>query len=146
VYHKNLFPATCLGAGSDIGPPAHLRQVATFPTFDPCGGVGLSEDGRFVYLRRADGRLTKIDPQGKVIWESQVPTGYVPTAPTEQGGMVGVCSGVGLVSAVDAATGRVRWQYQATPQLYVLSRVTVSQGVAYVSGMDGSVTALTGPR
>jgi outer membrane protein assembly factor BamB len=53
---------------------------------------------------------------------------------------------VGLVSAVDAATGRVRWQYQATPQLYVLSRVAMSQGVAYVSGMDGSVTALAGPR
>jgi len=132
---------------SVVHAPSGIRLSAAedtenFPAFGQCGGVGLSEDGRFLYLRRTHGKLTKIDPEGKVIWESEVPTGYVPTAPTEQGGVVYVCSSTGRVSAVEAATGRQRWQYQVTPQLYVLSRVTAAQGVAYVSGMDGSVTAL----
>lgn len=144
----NVFVADRAYWLSVVHAPTGIRLSAAedtenFPAFDQCGGVGLSEDGRFIYLRRTDGRLTKINPEGKVIWESEVPTGYVPTAPTERDGVVYVCSSTGRVSAVEAATGRLRWQYQATPQLYVLSRVTTAQGVVYVSGMDGSVTALT---
>ncbi len=42
----------------------------------------------------------------------------------------------------NARDGKLLWKYQATPLLYVFDQVTVADGVVYVSGMDGSITAL----
>jgi hypothetical protein len=36
------------------------------------------------------------------------------------------------------------WRYQATPLSYVLSGVGASGSIAYVSGTDGSLTAIGG--
>ncbi len=112
---------------------SHLTGVA---------GVGLAADGAAVYLRRTRGRLDKVDAAGKLLWSAEVPTGAVPTAPTEAGGAVYVCSNHGMLSALSAADGKLRWQYQCTPSLYVLGGVGASGSTAWVVGTDGSLTAL----
>jgi outer membrane protein assembly factor BamB len=104
--------------------------------------VALSADGQYVYLRKFDSKLEKMDSTGKVIWSVDVPAGMVPAAPTEVGGTVYVCGNRGTVSAVSASDGKVLWQYDSTPSLYVLAGVGASDSTAYVVGVDGSLTAL----
>lgn len=109
---------------------------------DKVAGVGLSEDGRSLYLRKTDGKLVKTDLAGKTIWSAETGVNAVPTAPVENDGVVYAASGTGLVSAVSAPDGRVLWQYQVSPKLFVLSSVTAHGGLAFVSGMDGTLTAI----
>ncbi|MGB9619803.1 MAG: PQQ-binding-like beta-propeller repeat protein, partial [Armatimonadota bacterium] len=104
--------------------------------------TGLSEDGRFVYLRKTDGNLEKIDTAGNVIWSTPCKMGYVPAAPMEKDGVVYVASGLGLVSAVSAQDGKILWQYQASPQLFVMSSVISDGKLAYVTSFDGMLTAI----
>ena len=104
--------------------------------------VGLSEDGKFVYLRRTDGNLEKLDSSGKSIWSSPALTGYVPTPPTEKNGAVYVCSAKGIVSAISADAGKLLWQYQGSPQLYVMSSVACDGTNAYVTAFDGYLTSI----
>ncbi len=108
--------------------------------------VGLSADGQSVYLRRNNNKLDKVDSTGKTIWSADVPTGMVPAAPTEVDGVVYVCGNKGTVSAISAADGKVLWQYDSTPTLYVLAGVGASGSTAYVVGTDGSLTALSTPK
>jgi len=110
---------------------------------DKVSGVGVSQDGQFVYLRKTDGNLVKADSDGNELWKAPTQMGYVAASTTEQNGVVYVCSGLGLISAVSASDGKILGQYQATPQLYVFSAVTADNGVVFVSGMDGSVTAIS---
>lgn len=105
-------------------------------------GVGLSEDGQSVYLRCTTNKLQKVDSTGKTIWSVDVPAGMVPTAPTERNGVVYVCGNKGTLSAVSASEGKVLWQYETTPSLYVLAGVGASGSTSYVVGLDGSLTAL----
>ena len=79
---------------------------------------------------------------GTDLWTADCSLNSIPTSPVEKDGMVYVCSGRGLVSAVNAADGKIAWQYMALPLLYVMSDVSVGNGLAYVSGLDGSLTAL----
>ena len=104
--------------------------------------VALSADGQSVYLRRNSNKLEKVDSTGKTIWSADVPTGMVPAAPMEANGVVYVCGNRGTVSAVSAVDGKVLWQYDSTPSLYVLAGVGASGSTAYVVGTDGSLTAL----
>ncbi len=117
--------------------------------FDPdCVGVGISEDGKAIYEREPGYPtgtfvgLRKTDLDGNEIWKINIDVDTVPTAPVEKDGIVYVVSKLGLVQAFKAADGSALWEYQATPLLYVLSKVEVSDSVVYVTGMDGSVTAL----
>jgi outer membrane protein assembly factor BamB len=48
----------------------------------------------------------------------------------------------GTVIALDAGTGKQLWSYQCTPRLYVFSDPVADGERVYVTGMDGSVTAL----
>ncbi len=105
-------------------------------------GVGLSEDGKSVYLRCTTNKLEKVDSTGKTIWSVEVPAGMVPTAPTECNGIVYICGNRGTLSAVSASDGKLLWQYDTTPSLYVLAGVGASGTTAYVVGLDGSLTAL----
>ncbi len=109
---------------------------------DRCTSVGLSEDGKAVYLRKPWVSLTKIDLDGSEIWSVPAEVDSVPAAPVEKDGVVYVASRLGLVQAFRASDGTELWKYQATPLLYVLSEVDAADGVVYISGMDGSVTAI----
>jgi len=104
--------------------------------------VSLSEDGKFVYLRKTDGNLEKIDSSGQSIWTCPAMLGYIPTPPTEKSGVVYVCSGKGVVSAISADAGKLLWQYQASPQLFVMSSVACDGTNAYVTAFDGYLTAI----
>ena len=68
--------------------------------------------------------------------------GAIPTAPTEKNGVVYVCSGKGTVSAIAADSGKILWQYQASPQLFVMSSVACDGANAYVTAFDGTLTAI----
>jgi outer membrane protein assembly factor BamB len=110
-----------------------LRKVAA---------TGLSEDGKSVYLRQTDGQLTKVDSSGKQLWSVGAHLGAIPTAPIEKNGVVYVCSSKGTVSAVSAQNGKVLWQYQASPQLFVMSSLACDGLNAYLTAFDGTLTAI----
>ncbi len=105
--------------------------------------AGISEDGRFVYLRRTDGNLEKIDSSSKSIWATPCKMGHIAAAPVEKDGTVYVVSGLGLVSAIAVDSGKIIWQYQASPQLYVMSSVACDGRRVYVTDFGGSLTAVT---
>lgn len=111
-------------------------------SLDKVSAVALSGDGDHLYLRRNGGALTKTDLDCRTVWESDVSMDEVPAAPVESDGVVYVCSKRGLVTAVSEVDGAVVWRYQATPSSYVLSSAVAADGVAYVSGTDGSLTAI----
>jgi outer membrane protein assembly factor BamB len=114
-------------------PVSSLRRVSA---------TGLSEDGKFVYLRRTNGDLTKIDSSGKEFWSTPASVGVIPTAPTEKNGVVYVCSGKGTVSALAADSGKTLWQYQGSPQLFVMCSVACDGVNAYLTAFDGTLTAI----
>ena len=108
-----------------------------------CSAIGSSQDGRSVYARTLDDKLAKYDADGKLVWEADVPLGRFPIPPTEQAGRVYVCSNRGLLTVLDAATGRILWTYQVTPRLHVMAAVAVDdQGTVYTADMDGVLTAI----
>jgi outer membrane protein assembly factor BamB len=122
---------------------------------DPVSGAKLAErkdissvaaaaDERAVYLRGTDGHLRKVAAAGQELWSALAQTNVVPSAATERDGVVYSTSATGRVHALDAADGHQLWEYQATPGLYVFSDPVVHDGVVYVTGMDGSLTALRG--
>lgn len=104
--------------------------------------VTLSGDGQYVYLRRTDQKVSKVDCSGKAVWTADVPADWFPPAPTEENGVVYVCGKRGTTSAISASDGKVLWQYDATPTQYVLAGVGAAGSTAYVVGTDGSLTAL----
>jgi outer membrane protein assembly factor BamB len=105
-------------------------------------GTGVSEDGKFAYLRKTKGDLAKVDSTGKEIWSVPAHLGFIPTAPTEKNGVVYVCSGKGHVSAIAADSGKLLWEYQASPQLFVMCSVACDGENAYLTAFDGSLTAI----
>jgi outer membrane protein assembly factor BamB len=128
-----------------------MLTILNAETGEPAGSMrgvsatGLSEDGKFVYLRKLDGEVAKIDSTGKELWSVRAHVGAIPTAPTEKNGVVYVSSGKGTVSAIAADSGKILWQYQGSPQLFVMSSVACDGARAYVTAFDGSLTALRCP-
>lgn len=111
-------------------------------TQEGVAAAGLSEDGQYIYLRKTTGNLVKMDADQNVIWEVEAELNALPIAPVEKSGIVYVASAQGKVSAVSARFGRILWQYQASPQLFVMAGVG-SDGVnAYVPAFDGHLTAI----
>jgi len=149
---KYYSPADCgpVAAGGKVFIPDRHHDLSIIDaasgtvvsSIEKCSGVGLSEDGTAVYLRRNTGNLTKIDLEGNEIWSVPADLDRTPAAPVEKDGTVYIASGPGLVRAIRAADGAELWQYQATPKLFVMSSVEAADGVAYVTGMGGSVTAI----
>ncbi|MBP7747652.1 MAG: PQQ-binding-like beta-propeller repeat protein [Phycisphaerae bacterium] len=110
-------------------------------------GIAAGADGETLYARTNDDRVLKLNARGEPVWEAKVPAGRFPIAPTVHDDRVYVCSNRGLLSVLDAQTGKPVWNYQATPGLFVMAPVTVDAGdaagpVCYVAGMDGSLTAV----
>ena len=73
-------------------------------------------------------------------WEYTPDLAHVPTAPTAAGGLVFVSGDDGVVRAIDAKSGALRWSL-ATPSA-IKYPPTLSDGRAYVGGGDGHVYAL----
>jgi outer membrane protein assembly factor BamB len=47
-----------------------------------------------------------------------------------------------MVSAIAADSGKLLWQYQASPQLYVMCSVACDGANAYLTAFDGTLTAI----
>ena len=95
-----------------------------------------------MYLRKLNGEVVKIDGSAKELWSVRAHVGAIPTAPTEKDGVVYVSSGKGTVSAIAADRGKVLWQYQASPQLFVMCSVACDGVNAYLTAFDGTLTAI----
>jgi len=108
-----------------------------------CSAIGFSEDKTSLYLRSTSQPLSKTDLDGNVLWESSAVLGRFPVTPLEKDGKVFVCNNTGMFNAIDAETGKVLWRYQVTPKLYVMSGLSVNDGVVYTTGMDGYITAFS---
>lgn len=104
--------------------------------------VAASGESSAVYLRGTDGNLRKVAVDGRELWSAPAQTNVVPSAAVERDGVVFSTSATGRLHALDAEDGHRLWEYQTTPGLYVFSDPVVRDGVVYVTGMDGSVTAL----
>jgi outer membrane protein assembly factor BamB len=80
-------------------------------------------------------------------WSQRIASGDLPTAPVAAGGLVFVADRNGVVKALDASDGSIRWQaYTAGP---VYFPPAVDQGRAFVGSADGHVYAFeaaTGKR
>ena len=125
-----------------------ILDAATGERINALSGVaaaGPSADGKSVYLRKTTGDLVKINSQGEAIWSAPAELNAIPTAPAEKDGVVFVASARGKVSAVNAADGKILWQYQASPQLFVMSSVASDGKNAYVTAFDGTVSAIKVP-
>ena len=110
-------------------------------SWDACSAVAASVDGESLYLRRTDGRLTKMRPDGEVVWDVQAGMSSVPAPPVEHRGVVYAASGGGVVRAISADDGKELWAYQATPGSYMFASPAAGGGRIYVASMDGFVTA-----
>ncbi|MCP4589964.1 MAG: PQQ-binding-like beta-propeller repeat protein [bacterium] len=105
--------------------------------------IAPAPDNRSLFYRKLRDGCGLMAGDGKVLWESDVPAGRFPIPPTLRDGKIYVCSNRGLLSVLDAADGTMLWTYQVTPGSYVMASPAVdADGVCYVAGVDGSVTAL----
>jgi outer membrane protein assembly factor BamB len=103
--------------------------------------TGLATDGLSVLVRRA-GALARLNGEGAVQWSVEVALGTVAAPPVEEKGIVYACSSTGLLVAVDLSTGKMLWQRQVTPRLYVLAAPAAKEHQVFVAGMDGSITCV----
>lgn len=110
---------------------------------EKCVAVASSDDGRFVYVRHTDGRVSKRDTDGAVIWTTEVPTGAVATPPVPAGELVWVISDRGMLSALDAETGAVLAQQRIMRDLFAFAAPAYDGERVYVADMAGRITALT---
>lgn len=102
--------------------------------------VAACTDGSSVFVRRGAG-LAKLDGSGNVVWSIACEAGRIPAAPAAGAGRVVLVSSTGLLQVFDEK-GQLRWSYQVTPGLYVMSPPTIAGGRVYVSDMAGRVTCL----
>lgn len=110
-------------------------------TEEGASAVGAATDGN-VYLRRSGDRLSKLRPDGSVVWERAVKIGFVPVPPVEADGCVWVVSSLGLLSALDARTGALLGEFQVSPQLYVFAAPAARGNDCYVVDEGGHLLAL----
>jgi len=109
-----------------------------------CSAIGLSEDGKSLYLRNLSDPMKKTDLDGKTLWVSQAKGGRLPVSPLEKNGTVYICSNDGLLQAVCSKSGKTLWEFRISPKLYVMSGVAALDNVVYTTGLDGYVTAVEG--
>ncbi|MFQ6130623.1 MAG: PQQ-binding-like beta-propeller repeat protein [Armatimonadota bacterium] len=113
-----------------------------------CAAASGSAEGRFVYVRHTDNRVSKRLPDGSVVWEAQAPTGFIATPPVAAHGSVWMLSTLGTLCALDDETGRLAAQYKAFPDVYAFAAPACDGQRVYVADMAGHLLALapTWPR
>lgn len=108
--------------------------------------MGLSEDGKLVYVKTMDGELLGISTAAdhmEVAWKSelQLPYELTPSAITAADGLVFVPSHSGLVSAVNATDGKVVWQYKLSNAM--VNPMSTLSGRRLAAGtMDGKIALI----
>ncbi|SUI97404.1 Lipoprotein yfgL precursor [Sphingobacterium spiritivorum] len=109
--------------------------------------MGLSKDGQHVYVKTMDGQLLGISSRADsmdIVWQSklQLPYELTPSAIVSAGRYVFVPSQSGLVSAVNAKSGEIEWQYKISNGM--VNPILVSKKNSIIaSTMDGKVVSLS---
>jgi outer membrane protein assembly factor BamB len=110
-------------------------------TADRCAALATAEDGKAVYARRTDGRLTKLALDGKVLWDVQVPAGAVATPPVAAAGRVWLISSLGTLSVL-TPEGALVAQLKAFPDLFAFAAPAVDGNRVFLADAAGCLTAL----
>src|SRR5690606_4929204 len=108
--------------------------------------MGLSEDGKLVYVKTMDGQVLGVSTTAdtmQIDWRSalQLPYELTPSAITANDGQVFVPSHSGLVSGLDATSGAVAWQYKLSNAM-VNPMLPLKKQQLVASTMDGKVVCL----
>ncbi len=108
--------------------------------------MGLSADQKLVYVKTMDGDLLGVSVAGNsmdVVWKSalKLPYELTPSAIKTNGRLVFVPSHSGLLSAVNAKTGEVVWQYKISNGMLNPVAIHGQKGVI-ASTMDGKIVSL----
>lgn len=108
--------------------------------------MGLSTSKKRVYAKTMDGELIGVATTGdkmNVDWQStlKLPYELAPSAIYSDRNIVFVPNNSGLLSAVDAGSGQVLWQYKISNGM--VNPPLVLKNKVIVSTMDGKISALT---
>lgn len=108
--------------------------------------MGLSTNKKMVYAKTMDGELIGVSVVADsmdIIWKSslRLPYELTPSAIYSDRGVVFVPSSSGLLSAVDASSGVVLWQYKISNGM--INPPLVLKNKVIASTMDGKIVALT---
>jgi outer membrane protein assembly factor BamB/3',5'-cyclic AMP phosphodiesterase CpdA len=112
--------------------------------------IGISEDGKRVYVRTTENVIAAVSPGAggqEVVWETDAGFGHdINSAQlVEKGGTVFYGTKNGLLLALDAATGAVKWKHRVGVAL--LNTVTPLDGrQAVVTDFDGRVSLVASDR
>lgn len=109
--------------------------------------MGLAANGKYIYVKTMDGDLLGISSTGEkmnVAWASKLKLPYelTPSAIKTNRKLVFVPSHSGLLSAVDAKTGDVAWQYKISNGM-VNPVATKGNNQVIASTMDGKIVSLS---
>lgn len=104
--------------------------------------MGLSVDGKHVYVKTMDGNLYGVSTESDfmdISWKStlQLPYEISPTNIEAKGNLIIVPSNSGLLSAVNAKSGAVVWQYKISNAM--INPVYIYKKGVVVSTMDGKI-------
>lgn len=111
-------------------------------TMEKCVAVGPSPDGRSVYVRHTDNRVSKLNAEGVVVWTTVAPTGAIPAAPMCAHGRVLVASNLGVVSMLDAESGALLWSYRAFRDSFVFGSPAYDGRYVYAVDAAGRMVVL----
>lgn len=129
-------PAGAVLWQADLTPRSDVR--------DDASGGGLATDGATVYVATGYGRLHALDAAtGAERWVQDLNAPAV-SAPTVSGGLVYIVGRDSRAWALEADSGRIRWQAAGTPAVSTFSGgagVAVGGGMAVVPFPSGEVTA-----
>jgi outer membrane protein assembly factor BamB len=135
-----------VSAFSTGGQPLWTRDIT--PERDrpeDASGGGLVTDGTRVYVSSAFGRLVALDAAtGAVLWLQELDAPGS-AAPTVAGGLVFLVSRDGRARAIEADSGRVRWQIGGIPPVSTLSGgagAAVGNGLVVMPFPSGEVLAV----
>jgi len=108
--------------------------------------IGLSSNKNIVYAKTMDGELIGISVEAEkmdIIWKSalKLPYELTPSAIYSDKNVIFVPSSSGLLSAIDANSGHILWQYKISNGM--VNPPLVMKNKVIVSTMDGKVVALT---
>ncbi len=121
-------------------------DAAAMPTVDPDGNCYLATSNRNIFA---------INSQGRGIWRTgAMVDNEILAAPVYSEKLVFVVTTLGGVSAFDAATGGLRWNYTIQPTSSnpatiptinnIAAKPIVANGALYILSDDGAVTAFRG--
>ncbi len=105
--------------------------------------AGVGSDGTYTAVGTEKGGVAVIGADGKLLWKTSVP-GEIVSPPLVGNGYVIVRTIDGQISAFNASTGELRWQYRNRPvplNLRVAAGMTFAGDVAVLAGFPGGSLA-----